>query len=78
MQPENQLEDYNWHLIDANTPKNMPVFLGGKDMDGEDCINIGFWNEYSSNPDGETFKAEWDWGMWFQPKYWMPIKELPK
>lgn len=68
----------DWKPLDDSTPKNRIILLGGRDEKGNQWVNSGYWETYETWPENVRPDAEWAWDVWFSPKWWMELPELPK
>jgi len=73
---------FEWQTMDT-APKDRMILLGGKDEEGNEWVETGYWEAYDmwpedSGAEGAKPDAEWSWGVWFAPKWWMELPELPK
>ena len=67
-----------WKPLDDNAPKNRMILLGGRDEEGNQWVNSGYWETYEMWPNNVRPDPEWSWDVWFAPKWWMELPELPK
>jgi len=73
---------FEWKTMDT-APKDRMILLGGRDEEGNGWVETGYWEPYDmwpedSGAEGAKPDAEWSWGVWFAPKWWMELPELPK
>jgi len=73
---------FEWKTIET-APKDRLILLGGRDADGDDWVESGYWESYDMWPEdagaeGKKPESEWVWVTWFAPKWWMELPELPK
>ena len=68
----------DWKPLDDNTPKDRMILLGGRDEEGNEWVDSGYWETYEHWPNDLKPPPEWVWDVWFAPKWWMELPELPK
>jgi len=66
-----------WKTMDT-APKDRMILLGGRDEEGNQWVNSGYWETYEHWPEKLKPPPEWAWDVWFEPKWWMELPELPK
>ena len=54
------------------------ILLGGRDEEGNEWVDSGYWETYEIWPEESRPDPEWAWDVWFEPKWWMELPELPK
>ena len=67
-----------WKPLDGNAPKDRMILLGGRDEEGNEWVDSGYWETYEHWPDDLKSPPEWVWDVCFAPKWWMELPELPK
>jgi len=67
----------DWKTLDT-APKDRMILLGGRDEEGNEWVDSGYWETYEIWPEESRPDPEWAWDVWFEPKWWMELPELPK
>ena len=68
---------FEWQTMDT-APKDRMILLGGRDEEGNEWVDSGYWETYEIWPEESRLSPEWVWDVWFEPKWWMELPELPK
>jgi len=68
---------FEWQTMDT-APKDRMILLGGRDEEGNEWVDSGYWETYEIWPEESRLDPEWVWDVWFEPKWWMELPELPK